>query len=589
MKHPWTGTPASAGMNSPRRSLVALATAGLVLLAQPLIALTVEVGHHFGDQPLRLSSLRYENPTGDALSVTRLSYLLSGFETRDVSGVWHAVPEAVAFIDLSKRRTRFELPTGTSEPVTGLRFHVGLPENVNHADPASYPGGHPLNPNFNRLHWNWQQGYIFLALEGRYRKPDHELGGYVFHLANNWNLTPVELSLSLPSAAALHLDFDLSRLLTLSFQEDGHSTHSGKGDVLAGKLRANLAAAFSLRPAPAPTPAVTSPRITPKYLPPDPKPLPLRIASTFPRPSLPLDNPLLKSRVVLGKKLFHDASLSRTGEISCASCHDPALGFSDDRRFSLGIHGRAGRRHSMPLFNLAWKREFFWDGRSPSLRDQVLEPLRHPREMGESPPRVVEKVEAAYADELTAAFGSLEANEEKIAMALENFLLTLTSFDSKFDRAMAGKAELSASEQRGFQLFFTEYEPRAGRFGADCFHCHGGALFTDHQFHNNGLPPKSRDRGRAAVTRDPGDAFKFATPSLRNVALTAPYMHDGRFATLEEVVDHYSSGVRRGKTLDPNLAKHPAGGLDLSPEARADLVAFLKTLSDPRVEYPGPN
>src|SRR5690606_6993363 len=120
------GTPASAGMNSPRRSLVAFVTAGLVLLAQPLIALTVEVGHHFGDQPLRPSSLRYENPTGDALSVTRLSYLLSGFETRDVSGVWHAVPEAVAFIDLSKRRTRFELPTGTSEPVTGLRFHVGL-------------------------------------------------------------------------------------------------------------------------------------------------------------------------------------------------------------------------------------------------------------------------------------------------------------------------------------------------------------------------------------------------------------------------------------------------------------------------------
>ena len=163
----------------------------------------------------------------------------------------------------------------------------------------------------------------------------------------------------------------------------------------------------------------------------------------------------------------------------------------------------------------------------------------------------------------TAAFGSPEITPEKIGLALESFVLTLTSFDSKFDRAFRGEAQLTDAEKRGFELFMTEYDPRREQYGADCFHCHGGALFQSQTFANIGLDAKFTDRGRAKITGKMSDEGKFSTPSLRNIALTAPYMHDGRFATLEEVVTHYSSGVQRSATLDPNLAKHPDGGLHL--------------------------
>jgi cytochrome c peroxidase len=170
---------------------------------------------------------------------------------------------------------------------------------------------------------------------------------------------------------------------------------------------------------------------------------------------------------------------------------------------------------------------------------------------------------------------------EKIGLALEQFMLTLLAGDSKFDRAIRGAATFSDDERRGFELFMTEFDPRTGQRGADCFHCHGGPLFSDHQFHNNGLSP-TEDTGRFRATGKDSDRGKFATPSLRNIERTAPYMHDGRFATLEEVVEHYSSGVQRTATLDPNLAKHPKGGIALSADEQKALVAFLRTLSDVR-------
>ena len=237
----------------------------------------------------------------------------------------------------------------------------------------------------------------------------------------------------------------------------------------------------------------------------------------------------------------------------------------------------------MPLFNLAWKSSFFWDGRAPSLRAQALMPIQDHAEMDESLTNVVAKLAAlpAYPKLFAAAFDSPEITSEKIGLAVEQFLLTLTSCESKFDRAFRGEDKLTAREQRGFELFMTEYEPRTGHYGADCFHCHGGALFTDHQFHNNGLDAANpADPGRFKVTGRESDRLKFSTPSLRNVELTAPYMHDGRFQTLEEVVDHYSEHVQRSATLDPNLAKHPDGGLHLSADDKLALVAFLKTLTD---------
>ena len=156
----------------------------------------------------------------------------------------------------------------------------------------------------------------------------------------------------------------------------------------------------------------------------------------------------------------------------------------------------------------------------------------------------------------------------------------LDVFRNLFDRAMQGWEQLTAAEQRGFDLFVTEYDPRRGFFGADCFHCHGGPFFTHHGFANNGLDSDSKDLGRFLVTGRAGDKGRFAVPSLRNVELTAPYMHDGRFATLEQVIEHYSTGVKRSATLDPNIAKHPGGGVPLSTEDKAALVSFLKTLTD---------
>jgi len=298
---------------------------------------------------------------------------------------------------------------------------------------------------------------------------------------------------------------------------------------------------------------------------------------------LPMDNPLLEEGVALGERLFHDSIISIDDTVSCAACHDPNLAFSDDRPLSRGFEGRFGKRHSMPLFNLAWKSSFFWDGRAKSLREQVLKPIQDPQEMAANLDHVLWRLNrnTSYKQDFDKAFGEGEVTSEKLALALENFLLTLTSYDSKFDRAMAGKAKLSEDEKRGMELFFTEYEPRSQQYGADCFHCHGGANFSDHQFHNNGLKP-TEDLGRYGATKKASDRWKFSTPSLRNVGLTAPYMHDGRFASLEEVVAHYSGPMHQSETLDPNLAKHPKGGLQLSAKDQASLVSFLKILSDPK-------
>jgi cytochrome c peroxidase len=244
------------------------------------------------------------------------------------------------------------------------------------------------------------------------------------------------------------------------------------------------------------------------------------------------------------------------------------------------------------LFNLAWKRSFFWDGRAPSLRAQALMPIQDHTEMDESMTNVVAKLAKvsavtptnSYSSLFTAAFGSPEITSEKIGLAIENYLLTLTSFDSKFDQAIRGTATLTEEEQRGLQLFMTEYDPRREQFGADCFHCHGGPLFQSQSFANNGLDETFADPGHATVSGKSADEGKFATPSLRNIARTAPYMHDGRFHTLEEVVEHYATGVKRSSTLDPNLAKHPNGGVPLNEADKRALVAFLKTLTDSKFQ-----
>ena len=570
--------------------LMTVASKSLPLILALLLAMTasgsaavlrIEMRPISDGEPLVLNATPRHNAAGESFSVARLSYLMSGVALRRVDGTWHELAEQVAWMDASRRREAMTLPEVPVGKYTALRFQIGLDAAVNARDTGQYEAEHPLNPNLNGLLWPMQGGYIFLALEGKWTAENGIDQGYALHLAREPFRTVVELptELELGSSVTIRLDLDVPRLLQgLSFARDGATTHSRDGDVVAERLKRNLAQAFIVKETTVGTAVVTAPTAQPPAIPASL----FTKGAQFPMPALPADNPLTADRIALGRRLFHEGALSRDGTVSCASCHVAGAALSDPRQFSTGVEGRLGNRNGMPLFNLAWKREFFWDGRAPSLRAQALMPIVDHREMDETLERVVEKLSGleGYAAEFERAFGAAEITPERVGLALENFLLTLTSHDSKFDRAQRGEVKLTADEQRGFELFNMEREPRLGAMGADCFHCHGGPLFTDHQFRNNGLAITEADTGRHVVTRAGIDKGAFATPSLRNIALTAPYMHDGRFATLEEVIEHYSTGVQPTATLDPNLAKHPVGGLNFSAEDKRCLVAFLKTLTD---------
>lgn len=537
--------------------------------------------HEAEGKPLTLDSLRFSNSAGETYSIARLDWLATGFSVTTADGVTHAFDEAVSFVsDSGGELLLGEAPAGQ---IKSLTFHIGPDAKTNHGDPALHAARHPLNPNVNRLHWDWQGGYIFLAIEGLWRRAgagNEAMNGFAYHFARDPNRIAVTLPLDLKAheASRVVIALDSRKLLDgLSFFADGATTHSIEGDPVVPKLKTGLNSAFRIKAVEASGMPPPADRPKPIDLPANPQGYPITLPRHIPLPALPYDNPVLKQRVELGEKLFQETKLSRTNALSCVSCHQGDLG-SDARQFSPGVDGKHGKRHSMPLFNLAWKTKFFWDGRATSLREQVLMPIQDRLEMDETLENVAAKLKAdpAYPPLFAAAFGSGEITPQTIGLALENFLLTRISFDSKPDKALQGGPSLTEQEKRGFELFFTESEPRMGKRGADCFHCHGGANFTDHSFHNNGLMP-TEDLGLGKVTGLASDAYKFSTPSLRNITRTAPYMHDGRFATIEEVIEHYNEPIRPSATLDPNLAKHPKG-LKLTAEEKQALAAFLKTL-----------
>lgn len=317
----------------------------------------------------------------------------------------------------------------------------------------------------------------------------------------------------------------------------------------------------------------------------DPAPYVLQFAG-FPNPDLPADNLPTNTGVELGRMLFYEKALSKDGSMSCADCHVQNDMFSDIRQFSIGVDDLPGKRQAMAIFNLAWHRNgMFWDGRSPSVRDQALKPIQDPLEMNETLENVVAKLTAQqkYRDAFIRAFGDDSITSDRIALAIEQFEFTMISNNSKFDQFQRGQVTLTESEERGRVLFFREVDPFQGIKGGECFHCHGGFNFTNDQFMNNGLDAEAdfSDMGRFEVTDDSLDRARFKVPSLRNIALTAPYMHDGRFNTLEEVLDHYNTGVNASYTLDDLMFRNlEPGGLQLTEMEKADIIAFLKTLTD---------
>lgn len=296
----------------------------------------------------------------------------------------------------------------------------------------------------------------------------------------------------------------------------------------------------------------------------------------------PDTNPTTDAGATLGRALFYDKRLSANFSIACSSCHQPQHGFSDPRKFSTGFEGGTTSRNSMGLSNARWyqRGHFFWDERAATLEDQVLQPVQNPVEMGMTLDVLTNRLagEPFYGTLFTAAFGTPEVTSERISHALAQFVRSIVSTHSKYDEGVTVRfANFTAQENLGRQIFF-------GRVGnATCSACHGTDNFVPGpNINNNGLENPYVDKGLGAITGRPQDEGKFKVPSLRNIALTAPYMHDGRFATLEEVVEFYNSGVVDHPNLSPPL-RRPDGSplrLNLSDTEKAALVAFLKTLTD---------
>lgn len=301
-------------------------------------------------------------------------------------------------------------------------------------------------------------------------------------------------------------------------------------------------------------------------------------------PVIPEANPLTPEKVALGQQLFFDPRLSVDNTVACATCHDPRKGFSNGERVGIGIRGQRGPRNVPTLFNAALNDFYFWDGRAGSLEEQALGPIQHPREMGQSHEATVAKLRRlkGYRAQFARVFGKKAFTIQEVAAAIAAFERTLLTGNSPFDRYKYGgdAGALTAAQERGFVLF---------REKGRCVKCHlvdeFSAPLTDNRFHNLGIGAEGAapDPGRSAVTKDPKDLGKFKTPTLRNASQTAPYMHDGRFATLEEVVDFYDKGGIPNANLDPDIAP-----LGLTAQEKADLLAFLRALDGTPVRVAAP-
>lgn len=308
----------------------------------------------------------------------------------------------------------------------------------------------------------------------------------------------------------------------------------------------------------------------------------LKYPSYFPTPVYDLKtNPLSAEKVELGKVLFYDPILSKDNTISCASCHSSYQAFGHtDHQLSHGINDQIGTRNAPALFNLAWHNSFMWDGAINHLDVQALAPIAHPKEMNEKIENVVKKLQATqlYPKLFLKAFKDSIITGEHVLKALSQFQLTLVSADSKYDRVKQSKMKFTEQEENGYKLFLE-----------NCNACHTEPLFSNYKFANNGLSIDTtlKDYGRYTITKQSSDSLKFKVPSLRNLSYTNPYMHDGRFNKLHQVINHYIH-LKDSKTLSPELKKP----IQLNSNQKTDLIAFLLTLNDsafvfnPQHQYP---
>jgi cytochrome c peroxidase len=287
---------------------------------------------------------------------------------------------------------------------------------------------------------------------------------------------------------------------------------------------------------------------------------------------IPDNNPLTQAKIDLGRKLYFDTRLSKDGTISCATCHDPDKGFSDNRPVSTGIAGQSGARNAPTVMNRLFSKEQFWDGRAADLEAQALGPVQNPIEMGHTLEGMIANLQAVqmYAGEFATAFGSPGINADRVGQAIASYERTVLAGNAPFDRYQAGdKTAMSESAVRGMAIF-----DDAER--GNCVTCHAGFNFTDESYHNLGVGMDKRipDLGRYVVTKQDFDKGAFKTPTLRNITQSPPYMHDGSDTTLQAVIDFYDKGGIKNEWQSKEI--HP---LQLSDQDKADLVAFLESLT----------
>jgi len=325
----------------------------------------------------------------------------------------------------------------------------------------------------------------------------------------------------------------------------------------------------------------------------DPQPYVLQSPDWFDvNPIVDAENPMTQQGVLLGRKLFYDPILSGDSTQSCASCHKQSLAFTDGLTFSTGIDGIQGNRNAMAIINLAYvDRGFFWDGSALTLEEQALEPVPNPIEMHLIWSEAVERLQRnkSYSHDFYSAFGLEAFDSTHVAKALTQFMKTLQSHDAKIDQVLQNFPEGTDPELLDDYLFSTDQFTDRERRGAniyltekgDCFHCHGIPRMTNNDFHDNGLELSLEDlESRSTITGNPLDRGRFRSPTLRNIALTAPYMHDGRFSTLRKVLEHYSVGLTQSRPIDDLMKNAAQGGLRLTNEELLDLEAFLHTFTD---------
>jgi cytochrome c peroxidase len=290
----------------------------------------------------------------------------------------------------------------------------------------------------------------------------------------------------------------------------------------------------------------------------DPTPFNLVLPDNFPKMILDEGNSLTEEGVSLGKMLYYDKLLHPEGEMACADCHIQSSSFSSGDAV-------------LPHLNLGWNKSFLWNGKISGKVEDIMK--FEVEEFFETDVTRFNE-DSNYPKLFYEAFGVENITSLEVSKAISQFVRTLNSFDTRYDRIFRpdGGEVFSDSELNGYDIFFTEK--------GDCFHCHGGVLFTDNLFHNNGLDVNPSENGLSEITGNPLDLGKFKTPTLRNIALTGPYMHDGRYETLEEVIDFYSEGLEVSTTIDPLMKQANRGGIHLTEQEKGDMLAFLKMLTD---------